>query len=660
MAAASRDDMQKEIIAGFSDADSRVRIAAAKALSKFLERYRGSRGMPSGITVEYSVSPADFSSSPPANSSSDGIFGGVAKILADIAKNAVPAPTAKVEIEKEEEMKVEEDGEEEKRLRKTPAENEADPAQDKQYQERGEAPPFVPSDAAPGERKSEAESPFLPAPPAPAHSGYSIRSSATPQPVLRGMTRVPSFLPPGTISPDQGTAQFDLIGGEPAAPSQAAYPAVPSLPGKDQWLEEFYQGKSRPEWMTKTIEPLETMLSAESLEERMAAAVALVPLGKADLAVPALLEGAKAKPEFFCAAAEILPWMVREKRAALFSDLRAVAGRDGDLILLLDGLSEARDSRDEDLFWDVLDGERISIDVAAQVYNSLQEFYSIQRSNHLSGYVTFGDTSPDVQPNPETAKKISPRTESGSDFQRLVALALMCSLDREEAAKTAARIADDSTLGEALRRDAFQISLLLQSDAKARTVAAVDALKQNDPQRSRIALKVLVGGAESLRSLRERIDLAVPIPAEQSESVGNGQPIIPRTPRGLKIDDVKPLVKDADPEIAAYAGYLTALFEDPSGMPQLLRYWHKKGKENASLSRLVYRAVAVLDDPKYLPVLRQIYGMTPEPESKDFYWTIRIMSGPEILKFRKEIRDRQKTPGTPIMMPERASLSPIP
>jgi hypothetical protein len=95
-------------------------------------------------------------------------------------------------------------------------------------------------------------------------------------------------------------------------------------------------------------------------------------------------------------------------------------------------------------------------------------------------------------------------------------------------------------------------------------------------------------------------------------------------------------------------------------MPQLLRYWHKKGKENASLSRLVYRAVAVLDDPKYLPVLRQIYGMTPEPESKDFYWTIRIMSGPEILKFRKEIRDRQKTPGTPIMMPERASLSPIP
>ena len=23
----------------------------------------------------------------------------------------------------------------------------------------------------------------------------------------------------------------------------------------------------------------------------------------------------------------------------------------------------------------------------------------------------------------------------------------------------------------------------------------------------------------------------------------------------------------------------------------------------------------------------------------DFYWTIRIMSGPEILKFRKQIRD---------------------
>jgi hypothetical protein len=39
-------------------------------------------------------------------------------------------------------------------------------------------------------------------------------------------------------------------------------------------------------------------------------------------------------------------------------------------------------------------------------------------------------------------------------------------------------------------------------------------------------------------------------------------------------------------------------------------------------------------------VLREIYGKMQEYEISQFYWTIRIMSGPEILKFRKEIREK--------------------
>ena len=40
--------------------------------------------------------------------------------------------------------------------------------------------------------------------------------------------------------------------------------------------------------MTNVIEPLEKMLAAESPRERVAAAVTLVPLGKADLALPVI------------------------------------------------------------------------------------------------------------------------------------------------------------------------------------------------------------------------------------------------------------------------------------------------------------------------------------------------------------------------------------
>ena len=45
------------------------------------------------------------------------------------------------------------------------------------------------------------------------------------------------------------------------------------------------------------------------------------------------------------------------------------------------------------------------------------------------------------------------------------------------------------------------------------------------------------------------------------------------------------------------------------------------------------------DDPRHIPVLREIYGKLQEYEMSEFYWTIRIMSGPEIVKFRKQVRD---------------------
>ena len=48
------------------------------------------------------------------------------------------------------------------------------------------------------------------------------------------------------------------------------------------------------------------------------------------------------------------------------------------------------------------------------------------------------------------------------------------------------------------------------------------------------------------------------------------------------------------------------------------------------------------DDPKYIPVLRDIYAKLERYEVREFYWTIRIMSGEEILKFRKQVRDAMK------------------
>ena len=87
--------------------------------------------------------------------------------------------------------------------------------------------------------------------------------------------------------------------------------------------------------------------------------------------------------------------------------------------------------------------------------------------------------------------------------------------------------------------------------------------------------------------------------------------------------------------------YLLALLGDPGGMDALLKYWKEQPKKYNEWHRLVYRAIAVLDDPKYLPVLQEIYTNLEEYEVREFYWTIRIMNGPEIIKFRKQIRDER-------------------
>jgi hypothetical protein len=119
----------------------------------------------------------------------------------------------------------------------------------------------------------------------------------------------------------------------------------------------------------------------------------------------------------------------------------------------------------------------------------------------------------------------------------------------------------------------------------------------------------------------------------------SGTPIVPKPIEGVSAEDVRPLIADSDPEVAALAGYLLALRGKPDGVEPLLRYWRQRSETYSDWKKYVYRAIAVSDDPQYIPVLREIYGKLQQYELREFYWTIRIMSGPDILAFRKQIRD---------------------
>ena len=399
----------------------------------------------------------------------------------------------------------------------------------------------------------------------------------------------------------------------------------------DGWLADIYAGRGRPKWMNGLVGPLEKMLQAQAAEERVEAALVLVPLGKAERALPVLLETARAKHEVFARATAVLPWLVWEKRLQTFRQLDSPGRPEEGFTALVTAMSQNADRRTAELFWQLLADPKLTETTAPVVLQGLRYAYFGER------YYVPSETPASTRRELVRAAKL--RVASGSELQRVVALALIADAARDEAAELAAKMADDPQLGPSLREDAFQLLLATQTGAQ-RVKTALAALSGSDAKRKKVALSALVNGGSGISSLRDHIYL---MSVESSDFDGpraSNAPIVPKPPPGLKAEHVRPLLKDPDPQVAASAGYLLALLGDPEGLPPLLRLWQQEGERQwGGSERLLYRAIAVLDDSSQLPALKKIYSQMQRYEVSQFYWTIRIMTGAEVLQFRKQIRD---------------------
>ena len=89
------------------------------------------------------------------------------------------------------------------------------------------------------------------------------------------------------------------------------------------------------------------------------------------------------------------------------------------------------------------------------------------------------------------------------------------------------------------------------------------------------------------------------------------------------------------------AGYLLALLGEPAGLTPLEKYWRTQAHDDQAWLRRVYAAVAALGDDDKTPLLEEIYQtlrVQGPHYVRDFYWTIRIMEGPLVMRLRKQIR----------------------
>lgn len=432
-------------------------------------------------------------------------------------------------------------------------------------------------------------------------------------------------------APPKAKSEEPKVAEKKQAESKAAPGKASEEPDEssDRWLEKFYSGEGRPKWMAKLVEPLEAMLAAQAPEEKIEAALALIPLGQSDRALPVLLATVRAQPRLLARAASVLPWLTWQKRLETFRELRPLATEESDAALVLSSMAQTPDRRAADLYWQLLADPKLSDQTASVVHQGLQQAYYGRNEGS-------GDGVP-ASRRKELAKVARPHTATGSELERLVALVLLADADPETAAEVAAPMAEDAKLSQELRLDAFQITLVLKPKAEAMK-SALAALSGDDLERRKRALTYLVDSGQGLQVVRKQFYLTVG-GNSRSFTLEDGAGV-PQAPRGIRMEHLRPLLAGSDPQIAAYAGYLAALRGEAEGLGPLLRYWRQEGAKPAGFERLVYRAIAALDDSSQIPALQQIAEKMQPHEARDFYWTIRVMTGPEILKFRKQLRDK--------------------
>jgi hypothetical protein len=415
------------------------------------------------------------------------------------------------------------------------------------------------------------------------------------------------------------------------APKPVEAKAKEEADDPDAWIKQCYAGKHRPAWTSQMVAPLEKMSRSVVAKERVAAAMALAPLGKAEAATSLLLATVRANPELTDTAAGVLPWLCLPQRLSTFYALHSLAPNAEARAHLIGEVIEETDRRLADAMWELLADPKVTVREADSLQRGLMAAYLGRRF--------YAPTQVSASDRRELAKAAKPRALTGGDWQRRVALMLLATAAPDEAAETATKLADDGKLDKALRADAFQIRLITQSRDHA-TKLALGAIKGSDAARKKLALKYLVHGANELRSIGNGLYQYGEMEAPFLNNP-RGVPIVPKPPKGVTAEDVRPLAGSADLETAASAGYLLALLGEPEGIGPLVQYWRQHEASSNQWRRLVYRAIAVTDDPKYIAVLREIYSKLEDYEVSEFYWTIRIMSGPEILKFRKQIRDEK-------------------
>lgn len=401
----------------------------------------------------------------------------------------------------------------------------------------------------------------------------------------------------------------------------------------EQWLSDYHAAKGRASWTMQVIKPLRKMLASGDENEPVAAALPLVALGDEHDAAAVLRKAAAGNPAQRRKAAGALQWLNWNKRLELFNQLKAASAGDERMVsMLATELAKTPTNQSMPVLWDLLSAPDADLLLASEVQQALVQaatgssFWNWRNTSSTAGGTALV----------EACKGMA---DHGSANQRLVALALLLTASPDDAAAAAKPLVSNGGAGDGLRTAALQVLLLAQTRAEG----IKTALANFDAPRSmrKAAVGYLAAGADPIRTIQGEIFLNFQNPQIEFRTFGEGTPIVIEPPAGVTPESLRPLLSDPDPDIVAYASYLLCLGGDMKALPWVVGGWELH-RDDATWRKLAYRAIAVSGDDAQTPKLQEIYGSFDQKDTvgiRDFYWTIRVMKGEQVMKLRKRIRD---------------------
>ena len=166
------------------------------------------------------------------------------------------------------------------------------------------------------------------------------------------------------------------------------------------------------------IGPLEKMLTAKDAEERLVAALVLIPLGKGEEAVPVLLKAADSQDRAMHAA-DALPWLLWNQRLEVFQQLRSSPNGKTSLSSLIEKMAEVHDRRAGEVLWGTAGRPGLDPGGRRRATGRACAEFTWGRNTIRCRARRPADRQALVEGGP------LPRATSGGELQRLVALSLL-------------------------------------------------------------------------------------------------------------------------------------------------------------------------------------------------------------------------------------------